>query len=103
MGRERGITWLPLADLLNVLSLLGIMLGVFIAPILGLGGTAVPTKAFGLSALLLAGYPFALAGHYDMFNPRTSRTMAYCPRQEQIVLSTVVVAVVVYLVLAVVR
>jgi hypothetical protein len=77
--------------------------GVFIAPILGLGGMAVPTKAFGLSVLLLAGYPFALAGHYDMFNPRTSRTMVYCPRQEQVVLSAVVVAVVAYLVLARVR
>jgi hypothetical protein len=76
---------------------------VFIAPVLGIGGAAVPRKAFGLGVLLLAGYPFALAGHYDMFNRHTSRSMAYFPRQEQVVLSVVVVAVVAYVVLAIVR
>jgi hypothetical protein len=58
-------------------------------------------KAFGLAVLLLAGYPFALAGHYEMFSPRTPRTMTYCPLQEQVVLSAA--AVIFYVALAMVR
>ncbi|MBA2810897.1 hypothetical protein E0500_026735 [Streptomyces sp. KM273126] len=75
-------------------------------PILGISGAAVALKAFGLSVLLLVGYPFALAGHYDMFNPRTGRTLTsdgkltYCPPQERNVLYVVAVAVVAYIVLA---
>jgi hypothetical protein len=86
-----------------LVSLSVAMLGVFTAPILDIGSAELPAKAFGLSVLLLAGYPFALAGHYDMYNPRTSRTMAYFPRQEQVVLSIVVVTVIAYLITAMVR
>jgi hypothetical protein len=53
--------------------------------------------------VLLAGYPFALVGHYEMFNSRTPRTMTYCPWQERVVLSVVAVAVVSYVVLAMVH
>ncbi|MGW1716020.1 hypothetical protein [Streptomyces sp. NPDC002156] len=97
------ITWLPPADILNLLSIAVTMLGVFVAPVLGIGGTTVPVKAFGLSVLLLAGYPFALAGHYDLFNPRTYRSWTYCPRQERIVLSVVGVSAITYTALAVLR
>ncbi|MFJ8212113.1 hypothetical protein [Streptomyces sp. NPDC096033] len=100
MGGKGDLTWLPLADTLNLVSLAVTMLGVFLAPILGISGASAALKAFGLSVLLLAGYPFALASHYEMFNPRTRRTMTYCPRQERIVLSMVAVAVVAYVVLA---
>jgi hypothetical protein len=55
VGREGDITWLPLADVLNLLSLLVTMLGVFIAAVLHIGGVALPAKAFGASVLLLAG------------------------------------------------
>jgi len=103
VGREGDITWLPLADALNLLSLLVTMLGVFIAPVLDIGGVALPAKAFGASVLLLTGYPFALAGHYDMYNFRTSRTMAYCPTQERVVLAVVAVALVGYVGVAAVR
>ena len=103
VGREGDITWLPLADALNLLSLLVTMLGVFIAPILNIGGAALPKKAFGMSVLLLIGYPFALVGHYDMYNPRTTRTMMYCPKQERIALATVAAAVSAYLALAIAR
>lgn len=94
------ITWLPPADILNLLSIAVTMLGVFITPVLDIGSAAVPVKAFGLSVLLLAGYPFALAGHYDMFNPRTHRSWTYCPRQERIALTVVGVSAVVYIALA---
>jgi hypothetical protein len=95
-------TWLPLADLLNLLSLLVIALGVFISPVLTIGGAVFAKKAFGLAVLLLVGYAFALAGHYDMYNPRTPRSWKYCPRQEQVVLGLVLLAAIIYIVLAVV-
>ncbi|MGW7821853.1 hypothetical protein ACWGLF_27885 [Streptomyces puniciscabiei] len=97
------ITWLPLADALNLVSLAVTLVGVFIPPILGIGSAAFATKAFGLSVLLLANYPFALAGHYEMYNPRSVRKMTYCPRQEKIVLSIAAMAVIVYVVLVSIR
>ncbi|PWI19326.1 hypothetical protein DI272_38090 [Streptomyces sp. Act143] len=97
------ITWLPPADILNLLSIAVTMLGVFIAPVLEIGSATVPIRAFGLSVLLLAGYPFALAGHYDMFNPRTRRSWTYCPRQERIALAIVGVSAVAYTALAALR
>jgi hypothetical protein len=103
VGREGDITWLPLADVLNLLSLLVTMLGVFVAPIVDIGGVALPMKAFGASVILLVGYPFALAGHYDMYNFRTTRTMAYCPIQERVVLAVVAVVLAGYVSLAVFR
>jgi hypothetical protein len=71
VGGTGDSTWLPLADGVNVVSLVVTSFGVFVAPVLHLGGSGLPTMAFGLGVLLLAGYPFALAGHYDMFNPNT--------------------------------
>jgi hypothetical protein len=41
------------------------------------------------AALLLAGYPFALAGHYDMFTPNTRRSRQFCTFQEAIAISIV--------------
>ncbi|KOG82234.1 hypothetical protein ADK78_03155 [Kitasatospora aureofaciens] len=97
------ITWLPPADILNLLSIVITMLGVFIAPVLDIGSSTLPVKAFGLAVLLLAGYPFALAGHYDMFNSRTHRSWTYFPGQERIALSVVGVSAVAYITLAAFR
>jgi hypothetical protein len=71
-------------------------------------GPSIPNLAYLRTkqrsvSLLLAGYPFALVGHYDLYNPRTPRTMDYCPRQVRIVLSIIAVAVTAYLVTAIVR
>ena len=103
VGGRGDKTWLPLADVLNLLSLLITMLGVFVAPIVAVGGSTFPVKAFGASVILLAGYPFALAGHYDMYNIRTSRSMVYCPPQERAVLVIVIAVLGAYLGLAITR
>ena len=89
--------------MLNLVSLLIIALGVFISPILAIGGAEFSKKAFGLALLLLIGYTFALAGHYELYNRHTSRSWDYCPRQEQVVLGLVVLAAVGYVVVAIVR
>jgi hypothetical protein len=64
---------------------------------LHIGTSAVAIKTFGLSVLLLAGYPWVLAGHYDMYGRRYPRSMDYCPPQERIALGVLGLTVVAYL------
>jgi hypothetical protein len=103
VGGMGDLTWLPVADLINVISLGSTLLGVFILPVLGLVTTSFAGKAFGLAAVLLAGYAITLVGHYEMFNPKTPRTFLYFPRQEQIAAAATVAAATAYIVLAAVR
>jgi hypothetical protein len=56
--------------------------------------------AFGLALLLFIGYPFALAGHYDMYNRKSGRSMRYFPVQEKVVAACVLLAIVAYLIVA---
>lgn len=103
VASEDDLTWLPPADLLNVLSMTVTMIGVFVMPVLGLVGSRFAERAFGLSVLLLVGYAGALAGHYEMFNPRSVRSMRYFPLQEKVAVAGVGAAVVAYLILAFIR
>ena len=48
-----------------LLGLLVVLVGVFVLPVLG-AGVAFARYALGWAFLLLAGYPFALAGHYEI-------------------------------------
>jgi hypothetical protein len=57
--------WLPPADFVLIGSLAVVLIGVFVLPVLGAGLTFA-RYALGWAFLLLAGYPFALAGHYDI-------------------------------------
>ena len=57
--------WLPRADFVLLLSLAIVLIGVFVLPVLG-AGTSFARYSLGWAFLLLAGYPFALAGHYDL-------------------------------------
>ncbi len=84
-------TWLPPADILNLISMMITASGVFILPILGLISNEVSHLAFGFAMLLFVGYPFALAGHYDMYN-KGRRSFHYFPRQEKIVVAIIAVA-----------
>jgi hypothetical protein len=102
VAESEHITWLPPADIVNVVSLGITLVGVFIVPILQLGSSVLPLKAFGLSVLLLAGYPWVLAGHYDLYRPGHP-SMLYFPAQEKIALCLLGVAAVVYIILASVR
>ena len=98
MTREReiatkgGPTWFPFADKLNVFSMLVSITGVFLAPILGFKFVH-PAGALVVSLLLLAAYPFALAGHYDLFFKHWGRA-DYFPVQERVVVAIAVLSVV---------
>jgi hypothetical protein len=95
-----GITWLPPADILNLISMAVAMVGVFVFPILGLADLNFIRFSFGLAVLLFVGYPFALAGHYDMYNNKTSRSYSYFPLQEKVVVAIITILVIAYLTFA---
>jgi hypothetical protein len=65
MRSERKWYWLTAADHVLILSLGVGLVGVFVLPVLG-AGLSVAKYALGWSMLLLAGYPLAAAGHYEI-------------------------------------
>ena len=102
VGKTRDITWLPPADVLNLLSMVIAMVGVFVLPILGLVDLSFIKLSFGLAVLLFVSYPFALAGHYDMYNNKTSRSFLYFPAQEKVVVEIKAILVILYLLFSII-
>ncbi|HUW14430.1 MAG TPA: hypothetical protein VM537_32200 [Anaerolineae bacterium] len=89
---DRGdVTWLPPADIMNLVAIVVAFLGVFVLPVLGIGSSTVAALALGLSIVLFVGYPFAIAGHYDLFE-RGPRSWAPAPRQEKLAIAATSVA-----------
>ncbi len=79
--------WFPPADYLNLASLLVIVGGVFLAPILRLGSIRFAERALGLSAILFIGYPFAVLGHYNLlFRKGTALRGEFSTVQEKAVI-----------------
>ncbi len=110
VGDRGGRTWLPAADYVNLVSMTVALVGFFIAPIMGFYGEPTAAKALGLSLVLLACYPYALAGHYELFpgarvEPSTGekRTRDYCPRQEKSAITVTLLLVLAYLLLVTLR
>jgi hypothetical protein len=103
VGSKNDLTRLPVADCFNLLSLTTSFIGVFVLPILDVIGRHAASRMFGLAAVLLLGWAFALAGHYEMYNWTTKRSYDPFPRQERIAASVVAVAVVAYVVIAIVN
>jgi hypothetical protein len=106
VGREvavgaKDLTWFPIADVINAVSMLVLFLGVFALPVAGVAGVAFARKALGVAIVLVAGYPFVLAGHYEMYNPNTGRSWQYFPPQERVAAAIVTVALLGYVVLLV--
>ncbi len=60
-------TWIPIPDAMVFLSMLILVGGVFLAPILGDIDANLTLRLFGLSLVILASTPVVLAGHYDLF------------------------------------
>ena len=94
---EGDVTWLPWADLFSLISMLIMVLCIFLLPILGIGLTFA-VNAFGVSLILFAGYPFALAGHYELFTSKDKkgRKGGHCPFEEKVVLVVTVIVLCLY-------
>jgi hypothetical protein len=102
MSDERESVWLPLADLLNLLSLGLTLIGVFAATALGLVGMGFTRLIFGWSVVLLACWPMAVAGHYELFNRRPrQRPAPYATRQEVLAVGAAVLLSAVYWLIAI--
>lgn len=77
-------------------SLAVIVVGVFVTPILGFTNLNFIKCLFGLAMLLFGGYPFALAGHYELYNNKKSRSYKYFPFEEKVVVAIVSVLAILY-------
>jgi hypothetical protein len=96
LGGQRMTARLPPADLVNLVSWAIILLGVFAAPISGLYSEVIAAKVLGFSLTLLACYPFALAGHYELFNYR-QRSFETFPFQEKVGIAVTGILGVIYI------
>jgi len=72
--------WFPIADYLNLVSMLVLVGYVFVYH---------PTEqsaasGLSLSLILLAGYPFAILGHYRLFVKAVPEDRPYCTPQEAV-------------------
>lgn len=92
-GERVGLPW---CDRLNLAGLVGTSLVVllsahrFVEPVLSL--------LIGLVIIAVAGYPFVIAGHYELYVRRQPRAQGRCfyPRQEAIALKWVLVTGIAY-------
>lgn len=93
MAEKEEIIWLPLADMMNLFAMVVAFLGVFALPLAGIENSELPRISLGLSIVLFAGYPFALAGHYNLYTKGKREKADYCTKQEKtVVLITIVFA-----------
>ena len=97
VANQGDITWLPPADIINLISMLANIIGVFLLPILGITDPGLAKYWLGFSVLLYVGYPFALFGHYDMYVPGP-RSYKYATFQEKIVVLLISLACVAYVI-----
>jgi hypothetical protein len=72
VGSKGARTWLPLAELLNLLSLLITVLGVFIAPVLSIGGSALPCKGVRAGRIAASRISLCPCGPLRPVQPRRS-------------------------------
>ena len=108
MGDRGERTWIPVADYLNLASFLVTLVAVFVLPAVGIGTVDGARVAFGLAALLLAGWPFAILGHYKLYpklalrwRARSDQTESselrgreHFPKQERmVVVATILIAI----------
>ena len=91
------IGWITAADYLNLAAMVVTVGGVFVLPILALAGPDFGRMAFGLGAILFVGHSFAVAAHYELFNPKTRRSYQPFPRQEKVAVALVGAASLVYI------
>jgi hypothetical protein len=91
------VAWLPLADILNLFSLALTLLGVFAATAVGLIGVEPARLIFGWAVVLLACWPIAVAGHYELLSRRPRRRPApYSTSQERVAVGTALLLSLVY-------
>jgi hypothetical protein len=89
-------TWLPMADIINLLAMCISVSCVFLAPILGFWSTGAAVRSFSLVLILTVGHAASLAAHYELFNVG-KRSNAYFPLQEKFTVGATLAVALVYL------
>jgi len=123
-GQHQGGPWLTPSDFVNIISMIVVVVGVFVLPILGLANLTFLKDSFGLAALLFIGHAFARAGHYSLYMyplkalrdrlrkilgkkdvtsdqsavPRLIYPPQYYPRQERVVVTIIIMLVIAYII-----
>jgi hypothetical protein len=97
MADKEDIIWLPLADMMNLFAMVVAFLGVFALPLAGIENSELPRISLGLSIVLFAGYPFALAGHYNLYTKGKREKADYCTKQEKTVVFITIVFAMMFL------
>lgn len=124
LKKDGAITWFPISEYLNLLSLVLIAFGGIIIPIVsGNSCEDISVRIIGLGILLGISYPFALIGHYQVYTPFTMKyndydkkinktpipediykaaceediRKNYCPKQEKIALWLIIFLCIVYI------
>lgn len=100
VAESGGINWLPPADIMNLVGMI-VAFGVFILPLVGIQNQRVLQLLLGVSIILFIGYPFALAGHYELYTRGQHRSGVYAPRQEKVAVAVTIIAATAFLVLSV--
>lgn len=111
VGQGGDVVWLPPADMLNLVSMVILVVGIFILPALTLNDDGIVNmKLFGLAMLLFVGYPFALAGHYGLYKwygktntdkkPELGLPNKFYTRQELIVIAVTAAMAILYVIIA---
>ena len=67
MAQKKEITWIPWADRIIFASMLILIGGVFIAPVVGNASLEWAAWLFGLALVLFTLTPLVIAGHYDLY------------------------------------
>ena len=102
MQADGKTTWLTLTDWIMITSLLTLVVGVFILPILTSGNVSfeVVGVLFGLAVLMFSMTPIVLAGHYNLLKgPRGPEMRPHRTTQEWWAFVLTILVVVVYLLL----
>ena len=123
--RDEGVqTWLTPSDIMNLISMIVVVVGVFVLPILGLANSTFLKDSFGLAAFLFIGHAFARAGHYSLYEypldalrdtflkilgktkggpPSDQQESAYFPRQEKVVVAIITIMAFAYVIVAIIE
>jgi hypothetical protein len=91
-------TWLPVADIVNLIAMCISVACVFWVPILGIWSTNGAIRSFGLVLILVVGHAVSLAAHYELFNIG-KRSNTYFPLQEKCVVGATAALSMCYLLL----
>ena len=102
IGKSGDMTWLPPADLLNLLSILISIVGVFALPTIGALGDGFARVSFGVALILFVGFVLSLPAHYELYTGG-HRTYRYFPLQEKVAVTLVLFCACLYVGFSVVR